>query len=224
MSQETWEILKNKEVEGIELQLALQCAPLITGLKIANLLNICVEDFPKMQEIVKNSHISWYLLRQTEQKMTVLLYHSACLENYLKQQGVMELLKKAGYQSFLLEDILDEFCVRYQHYMKDKKNFPHEMGLILGYPVEDVAGFIKYEGNHSLCTGYWKVYENKDKKMKLFESFENAKESLVQLLSYGMRMGDIIDICCHRIGTKTVQINYEKKLIPALQVEGRKIG
>jgi hypothetical protein len=29
MSQETWEIVTNKEIDGIEMQLALQCAPLI---------------------------------------------------------------------------------------------------------------------------------------------------------------------------------------------------
>lgn len=40
MSQETWEILCEMEADDVELQLALQCAPLITGLKISNLLTI----------------------------------------------------------------------------------------------------------------------------------------------------------------------------------------
>jgi hypothetical protein len=48
MSQETWEIVTNKEIDGIEMQLALQCAPLIMGLKISNLLNIRCEDFIPM--------------------------------------------------------------------------------------------------------------------------------------------------------------------------------
>lgn len=208
MSQETWEIVKNKEVDGIELQLALQCAPLIAGLKISNLLNISKEDFQKMKEIVKNSHISWYVLLETEYKMTVLLYHRRSLENYLNQPGVIELLKKAGYQRFSLEMVLVEFRERYQQYMGNKKDFPHEMGLLLGYPVEDVDGFIRHKGNHSLCTGYWKVYENQERKLKLFESFENAKESLIQLLSYGVSMGDIIDICCNHKEMRRVQIHY----------------
>ena len=36
MSQETWEILCGMKTDDVELQLALQCAPLITGLKISN--------------------------------------------------------------------------------------------------------------------------------------------------------------------------------------------
>ena len=32
MSQETWEILCGMKTDDVELQLALQCAPLITGL------------------------------------------------------------------------------------------------------------------------------------------------------------------------------------------------
>lgn len=208
MSQETWEMIKNIEVDGVELQLALQCAPLITGLKISNLLNISREDFPKMQDIVRDSHISWYLMLDGSDKMMVLLYHRSSLERYLHQARVVELLRKAGYQTFSLDDILREFCIRYRQYMEKKKDFPHEMGLLLGYPVEDVDGFIKHKGNHSLCTGYWKVYENRERKLKLFESFENAKESLIQLLSYGISMGDIIDICCHQVETKMVQINY----------------
>ena len=35
MSQETWEILCGMKTDDVELQLALQCAPLITGLKIS---------------------------------------------------------------------------------------------------------------------------------------------------------------------------------------------
>jgi hypothetical protein len=79
--------------------------------------------------------------------------------------------------------------------MTTKGGFPHEMGLLLGYPIEDVTGFIKYNGEHSLYTGYWKVYENKEEKLRLFESYENAKESLIQLLYRGLSMVEIMDIC-----------------------------
>lgn len=208
MSRETWTIVQNKEVWGIELQMALQCAPLITGLKISNLLNICKEDFTAMKEIVKNSHISWYMLVERDDKITILLYHKKSLESYLAKKRVLEMFLEAGYRSFSLESILKEICVRYQGYMENKEDFPHEMGLLLGYPVEDVEGFMKYKGENSLCTGYWKVYENKDRKLKIFEKFENAKETLIQLLSCGVSMGDIIDICCNRMETSIMQINY----------------
>ena len=36
--------------------------------------------------------------------------------------------------------------------------FPHEIGLFLGYPFEDVMGFIENKGENYLCSGCWKVY------------------------------------------------------------------
>jgi hypothetical protein len=208
MSQETWEIVTNKEIDGIEMQLALQCAPLIMGLKISNLLNISREDFIPMQEIVRDSHLSWYLFLETEEKLTVLLYQRESLENHLRQPEVARLLEKMGYQSQFSEDILEIFGERYRRYMKTKREFPHEMGLLLGYPAEDVEGFINNRGNHSLYAGYWKVYANKERKLKLFESFENAKESMIQLLSCGISMASILNVYCNRVETNAVQINY----------------
>jgi hypothetical protein len=208
MSQETWEIVTNKEIGGIEMQLALQCAPLIMGLKISNLLNISCKDFIPMQEIVKNSDISWYVFLESKEKLTVLLYQRESMESYLRQPEVARLLEKMGYQSLFSEDILETLGESYRRYMKTKKDFPHEMGLLLGYPVEDVEGFINNRGNHSLYAGYWKVYANKERKLKLFESFENAKESMIQLLSCGISMASILNVYCNRVETNAVQINY----------------
>ena len=40
MSENTWEIMKGMELGDVELQMALQCAPVITGVKVSNLLNM----------------------------------------------------------------------------------------------------------------------------------------------------------------------------------------
>ena len=36
--------------------------------------------------------------------------------------------------------------------------FPHEIGLFLGYPLEDVKGFIQNKGQGYACCGLWKSY------------------------------------------------------------------
>ncbi len=38
--------------------------------------------------------------------------------------------------------------------MNQGKQFPHEMGLLLGYPVEDVVGFMENNGKNYLYSGY----------------------------------------------------------------------
>jgi hypothetical protein len=208
LSQETWEILTNHNIDRLEMQMAMQCAPLIAGLKISNLLNIRREDFASMQEIVKRSQFSWYLLFETEEKMSLLLFQRDSLEYYLETRQVRDMLKQAGYENLSLGCVLKEFSIRYKGYMETKNDFPHEMGLLLGYPTEDVEGFITHQGEDCLCVGYWKVYANKERKLKIFERFEKAKERLIQLLSSGISMGDIIDMCCNLKETNAVLINY----------------
>lgn len=39
-----------------------------------------------------------------------------------------------------------------------RSGIPHEVGLFLGYPPEDVSGFISARGKASKCVGTWKVY------------------------------------------------------------------
>jgi hypothetical protein len=182
-------------MDSLEMQMAMQCAPLITGLKISNLLNIRREDFMSMHEIVKHSHFSRYLLFETEEKIALLLFHRDSLERHLGKKQVKEMLTQAGYVDLSLGCVLKELSVRYRGYMEGNNDFPHEMGLLLGYPTEDVKGFITHQGNDCLCVGYWKVYAHKEKKLKLFEGFEKARERLLKLLSYGVSMGDIIAMC-----------------------------
>lgn len=192
MSQEIWKIVTSQEIDRLDMQIAMQCAPLISGLKISNLLNIRCEDFSAMQEMVEHSRFSWYRLAETEEKMTVLLYHKESLERYLARPAVRAMLAQEGYTEWSLDAILHEFARRYAEYRSSDKVFPHEMGLLLGYPIEDVAGFITHRGDDCLCSGYWKVYANKERKLKIFEGFEKAKERLIQLLSGGLRMADIL--------------------------------
>jgi hypothetical protein len=194
MSKETWNIVTSKIIEDVDIQLALQCAPLIAGLKISNLLNIQKEQYRAVERILSGSNISWYVLLENGNTMVLLLYNTDSLVRYLNKTEVRQMLLDEGYENTLTTNVLKEFSGRYQDYMKNRNVFPHEMGLLLGYPVEDVRGFIECRGLQPLYTGYWKVYKDKDKKIRLFERFESAKESMIQLLGRGICMVDIIDI------------------------------
>ena len=46
MTQEVFRIVRGMDLKSIETQLALQCAPLITGIKISNLLIVPKEMEP----------------------------------------------------------------------------------------------------------------------------------------------------------------------------------
>ena len=64
MSRDTWKILKQMSMEEsinqVEVELAMQCAPLITGMKISNLFSIGLDAYKAMYDILENSGISVY--------------------------------------------------------------------------------------------------------------------------------------------------------------------
>lgn len=194
MSQEIYEIVKGMDLENIETQLALQCAPLITGLKVSNLLIISKGNEEVVKRILNRTGISFYRLIQTRTKTTFLLFRRNELEEFLSDENVKNVFIRAGYKSLQIGKILRTFSLRYEAYMQGDKSFPHEMGLLLGYPVEDVVGFVENNGKNFLYSGYWKVYENQKAKVKLFDKFKVAEETLIHLLSNGLSMSDIIDI------------------------------
>ena len=194
MSQEVFELVQGMDLKSIETQIALQCAPLISGLKVSNLLIISAEDEALVRVILRRSGISFFRLLRTGEKVTFLLFRKNPLEAYLKQQEVETMLAEAGYAELSLGNILRTFQKRYAHYMSAGGRFPHEMGLLLGYPAEDVKGFVENEGKNFLYSGYWKVYADVEEKRRLFQKFENAKETVIQLLSYGVGIQDILDI------------------------------
>ena len=51
-----------------------------------------------------------------------------------------------------------------------------EIGLFLGYPSEDVKGFIENKAASSKCSGCWKVYGDEQTAMNLFEEYRKCTE------------------------------------------------
>lgn len=192
MSREIFEIVREMDLRDIEIQLALQCAPLITGLKVSNLLIVSAENERQVREIIGKSGISYYKMLQTEEKVTFLLFRRKQLEEFLCRKEIRRFFQKEGYSVFQFGKILRTFQMKYETYMRERGAFPHEMGLLLGYPLEDVKGFMENEGKYFLYAGYWKVYENMTEKMRLFRKFEVAKETLISLVYNGVHMEEIM--------------------------------
>lgn len=194
MKQEVYEIVKSMDFNSITTQIVLQCAPLISGLKISNLLTIHKENENELKDLLQETSISYYLLLANENKIKVLLYKENDLKAYLSENKVKNFLKQRNYINISLNEILPLLKCRYQEYMSNKKEFPHEIGVLLGYPIEDVEGFVYNEGKNFLLTGYWKVYENKPAKEQLFHKFETVKETMIHFVECGLGIGDIIEL------------------------------
>ena len=91
MSENTWEIMKGMELGDVELQMALQCAPVITGVKVSNLLNIELSGYRQMVEILKDSDICMYTLGATCGRVNVFIYNAAKLRVFVQRDDVQDL-------------------------------------------------------------------------------------------------------------------------------------
>ncbi len=176
MKHKVFQMIRSMDGEDIQLQLAMQCAPLIAGLKMSNLLIIPRESLPALREILEGSDIAHALLLEKGKKATLLLYCRNQLQQYLARPQILDFLRGQGYDDCSLEWFLASLRIRYRNHMEKAGPFPHEMGIALGYPLEDVEGFIRNSGEHFLYSGYWKVYGNLPEKLRLFRYYENARE------------------------------------------------
>ncbi|HHY82031.1 MAG TPA: DUF3793 family protein [Clostridiales bacterium] len=85
-------------------------------------------------------------------------------------------LENMGYKSFEPEDCIQRLRQRF----RIDGSFPHEIGIFLGYPFEDVIAFIKNKGRNYLLNGYWKVYSNVTRAIEIFMEYDNARKQMLQ--------------------------------------------
>ena len=63
--------------------------------------------------------------------------------------------------------------------------FPHEIGIFLGYPLEDVVGYEKYSGTKTKFSGAWAVYGNVAEAVKKMELYKKCSALCSSLLEAG---------------------------------------
>lgn len=178
--------------EWLNEQIAAQCAPLLAGLKPSNLLIIPEGMESVLMHSLRGTRIAMYLLSEYDGKQVFLLYKVNELIVYLTEQTVQRLLLDLGYEGGELYSLLQRVSKKYTAHKQEKEAFPHELGLLLGYPAVDVKGFMEQGGKNFLYSGYWKVYGNVRETMLLFKEFGRAKEYVVRLVKQGYSIAEIM--------------------------------
>ena len=111
----------------------------------------------------------------------IYLYRRSALSRDLQHPHANALLAEFGYTC-----TDPERCIlRLRRRLATDAGFPHEIGLFLGYPPEDVLGFLR---DPSACkySGCWKVYGDIAAARCLFAQFRACTHTYVWLLSLGI--------------------------------------
>jgi len=155
------------------------CSPTLAGLKTAGLFS-CVypslselrTEIRRLNRIFVPKGLRFIPLRISETRALLYLYRPKKLKADLSNETAAGLLQSCGYSSVCPERCITKLVER----LRECDEFPHEIGLFLGYPPEDVKGFIDNRACNFKCCGQWKVYGDENEARRLFARYQKCTD------------------------------------------------
>ena len=172
----------------LEQKLIEHCSPTLASLKTGSLFNMNRVSQERLRaELEQLNHtlgpkgISLAVLSASPQCTLIYVYRKSRLERDLNNPAAASFLNALGYECSDAGGAIERLRER----LALQRGFPHEIGVFLGYPVEDVKGFIKHNGRNSKCVGCWKVYCNQCEAERAFARFNKCREVYMRLWRQG---------------------------------------
>lgn len=158
-------------------------APTLAGIKTANLFTCphqgreeATNFLRRLNQKLRPKGLRLIPLRFSQERVLVYLYRPGRLEQDLQDKAAVEILERMGY----ITDSCDGCVAQLMHRLRQAPEFPHEIGLFLGYPPEDVLGFIENKAQNYKCVGCWKVYGDPDAAQKKFDQYKRCTQAYCQ--------------------------------------------
>ena len=171
-----------------EALLIEHCSPTLAGIKTANLFSCPFRGDSEIFAFVRTVNrllngkgLRILPLRKTAGHVLFYVFRPALLKRDLGQEDAAALLRERGYSP----ENPDRCIARLAKRLKESEAFPHEIGLFLGYPPEDVRGFIENGPRSCKLSGCWKVYGDAEAARKQFERFSKCRRIYRSLLGKG---------------------------------------
>lgn len=183
--------------------LALGTAEVLAGVKPANLLRINNRHYPcgrnmyqlwqqYGQELLASSPIVAAIMRSSDSGILLLLYSPTLLQRRLNSRSARVFLHSLSYRDpHNINKTLSDLT---GHFVDDE--FPHEIGLFLGYPLKDVTAFMGRTKLTATAQRLWKIYGRPRRSIALADLYlrqhqhvanqlRTDRHSSVQLLQKG---------------------------------------
>lgn len=182
--------------EYIENMLLYSVSQVIAEIKPASTVTIKKSDLKLFRswhmygkKFLMDINLDFIELRENKNVIILLIYNKEVLYKYLFEDKVNNLLIKLGYGNYKsIEGYLRTLQYRYNLY-----NCPHELGVFLGIPYEDVVDFMECSEKRCLLCGYWKVYNNFNTAKEIFNNYDKVKEFVFKKIINNEMTKDIAD-------------------------------
>ena len=174
-----------------EAVLVRQCAPTLAGMKPGSIF--CFNHSPL--EVSRQKVCQWnkqlepfgltvqiLLERPGSGSVIVFVYRHDRLEQMLSDDAYQSFLAEAGYERTNLDGLLEQLSYR----LRTQPEFPHEIGVFLGYPLRDVIGFIENHGRNFTCCGFWKSYGDPVEMQSCFDCYRRCVQTYVAMFEQGV--------------------------------------
>ena len=162
------------------------CSPTLAGIKTGSLFSAafaskkeCVETLRGWNALLLRKGLRAVPFGSGNGRTAVYVYRISRLDHDLRNAEARCILYERGYDC----DRPERCIARLARRLKNRGEYPHEIGLFLGYPPEDVSGFI----NNAECklSGAWKVYGDKHRAEKIFAQYKKCTRIYCELFYKG---------------------------------------
>lgn len=164
------------------------CAPTLAGIKTASLFTHSYESREQLLEAVRRMNERLHSkglrvlpLRYSGKRALIYIYRPKKLSADLSDETASKILQRCGYHTGSCEKCV----VKLARKLRNESGFPHEIGLFLGYPPEDVCGFMEKGPDCCKASGCWKVYGDEVAAQKKFAQYKKCTKVYCDQLAKG---------------------------------------
>lgn len=134
--------------------------------------------------------LAW--LARRDRDLMLLCWRTSQIDGVLADADDCALLDEAGLPTDSADALMAALVGRLRAYYAGRAEFPHEVGVVLGYPVEDVRGFMADGGRGAVACGRWKVYGDPGTAARRFEELGAKERYCKRLYSEGVPMRELL--------------------------------
>ena len=171
------------------------CSPTLAGMKTGSLFSVAYSDRREINEEIRalNRRLTGKGLRAVpvsyaKGRVLIYLYRPAALTRDMARAEARGILKEKGYRGVSGDHLVAELT---RHLAADKE-FPHEIGLFLGYPPCDVRGFMADTRKGVKCVGCWKVYGDEEAARRTFMRYQKCTRIYCEQVRQGKPLEKLI--------------------------------
>ena len=166
-------------------------APTLAGMKTGSLFSCACDDMDalraevrRLNRVLAPRRLCLLLLRRMQGRALLYLYRPDRLRHDLADAAAQALLRESGYDCIRCGQCMAQLIRR----LRAGGEFPHEVGLFLSYPPEDVQGFIRNQAGGFQCAGPWKVYGDPERAQATFQKYRQCTKIYCRLYRAGVSL------------------------------------